>query len=172
MKLISQEFEFQAKNYFKELSSHFKSFESNLKSNERKCQALLEKYTQALSKNETLFKELEADNRSLSDFSKKIKESIGNYAEQIELAKHGAEQRQKDIEMILRKRNEQLEAVQESTVLLLEYLVLMQSKSNVFPNPNIMKGIDILNKILVTLVPDEKERADIVKRINESIKNE
>jgi len=171
VELTSRELEFEAKNHFKNLSDQFKSLEANLTSIETEHKILQEKYTQTLSQNETLFKELESDNRSLSAFSKKIKETIGSYADQIELAKQGADQRRKDVELILKKRNEQLEAVQESTVLLLEYLALMQSKSNVIPNPNVKKGIGILNKILVTLVPDEKERTKIVKRINETIEH-
>lgn len=168
--LTSRELEYQAKKDFDNLHNQFTELESNIQSIEANNKSLQDKYKSALAENEALFKELNANNSSLSEFSNKLKETTERYAKLIDLANQGAEQRKKDVELILSKRNEQLEAVQKSTVLLLEYLVLMQSKRNIFPNPNINKGIDILNKILVILVPDDKERSVFVGRINETIK--
>lgn len=167
--LTTKELEHQAKNDFGNLHDQITMLESNIQSIEAEYKSLQVKYESALEKNDALFDTLNADNLSLSEFSNKIKEATENYAKLIELANQGAEKRKDDVEFILSKRNEQLVAVQKSTVLLIEYLVLMQSKSNIFPNPNIQKGIGILNRILVTLVPDEKERSVIVGRINKAI---
>ena len=167
--LTSKELEYQARDDFNNLQDKITVLDSNLQSIEAEYKSLQAKYKSALEENDILFNELNDNNRSLSEFSSKIKKTTENYAKLIELANQGAEQKKKDVELILSKRNEQLENVQESTVLLLEYLVLMQSKSNILPNPNISKGIDILNRILVILVPDKKERSMIIGRINKMI---
>ena len=172
IEVLAKEIEYDTRDRFEKLTAHFTQLESDFKQTAISYQILKTRYEEALGENETLFNELKADSNTLSEFSDVIKKSITKYTDDIAYARKGVEQRKKDIESILKKRNEELEAVQKSTVLLLEYLVLMQSKSNVIPNPNIKKGIDILDKILVILVPDEKERAAIVTRIKESIKNE
>lgn len=169
IKVTSNELEYQAREDFDKLHDQSTVLESNIQSIEAEYKSLQGKYKSALERNDALFNELNVNNRSLSEFSDKIKETTESYAKLIELANQGAEQRKNDVELILSKRNEQLEAVQTSTVLLLEYLVLMQSRSNTIPNPNIQKGIGILNRILVILVPDEKERSAIVGRINKTI---
>lgn len=172
IEISAKEIESNTKKRFEGLTAQFSRFESGFNKMNSDFLSLKSRYEEALNENDELFTELKADNQSLSEFSDAIKKTITEYTDEIAYARKGVEQRKKDIESILKKRNEQLEAIQKSTVLLLEYLVLMQSKSNVMPNPNIQKGINILNKILVILVPDEKERAAIVTRINESIKDE
>lgn len=168
IEISSKEIEYNAKEKFDDLVKQFNQFESGFKQMNTDFNHLKSRYEDALETNEQLFIDLKVDNRSLSDFSNTIKKTITKYTDEIAYARKGIEQRKKDIELILKKRNKQLEAVQRSTVLLLEYLVLMQSKSNIFPNPNIKKGVDILNKILIILVPDEKERRTIIERINKS----
>lgn len=172
IEITAQEIEFNTKKRFEGLTAQFSQFESGFNQMNSDFLSLKSRYEDALAENDELFKVLKADNKSLSEFSDAIKKTITKYTDEISYAQKGVDQRKKDIESILKKRNEQLEAIQESTVLLLEYLVLMQSKPTVMPNPNIKKGIAILNKILVILVPDEKERTAIVTRINELIKEE
>jgi len=133
-------------------------------------QNLKTRYEEALGQNEKLYNELKADNVSLSDFSDTIKKTMTEYTDEIAYARKGVEQRKKDIESILKKRNEQLDAVGQTIVILAEYLVLVQEGRNKFPDPNAKREFDLLNKMIYTLVPDTKERNAIIKRINESTK--
>ena len=55
-------------------------------------------------------------------------------------------------------------------VLLSEYLILVNTGRNKFPDPNAQREIDMFNQMLITLIPDMNERNTVIKRINDSIK--
>jgi chromosome segregation ATPase len=169
IEISSKEIESAANKRFEELAGQFTKFESDFKQMHADFQNLRIRYEAALNQNEKLFKELKTDNTSLSDFSGTIKETITKYTDEIAYARKGIEQRKKDIESILKKRNEQLDAVGQTIVLLTEYLVLAQAGRNQFPDPNAKREISLINEMIYTLVPDANERNVIIKRINESM---
>lgn len=168
IEISSKEIEANTKKRFEELAAQFTRFESDFEQMNSDFQNLSSRYEDALDQNEKLFKELKADNKSLSDFSDTIKETITKYTDEIAYARKGVEQRKKDIESILKKRNEQLDAVRQTIVLLTEYLVLVQAGRGKFPDPNKKRELSLINEMIYTLVPDANERNAIIKRINES----
>lgn len=179
--LSTREFNLVANENLDSLIIQFDKFKEDFKKINLEYSKLQNKYQKVLKRNESLYKQLLSDNESLEKFSSTIIKSVDEankeltdvkvqYLAEINYARKGAEEKKKDIEKVLKNRNEQLEAVQKSTVLLIEYLVLVQSTSNILPNPNIKKGIGILNEILRILIPDPRERSRVVKEINESIK--
>lgn len=168
IEISSKEIEFTTKERFEGLATQFTKFESDFKQMNIDFQNLRSQYEVALNQNKELFKELKADNTSLSDFSDTIKKTITNYTDEISYARKGVEQRKKDIESILKKRNEQLDAVRQTIILLTEYLALVQAGRNVFPDPNAKREINLINEMIYTLVPDVNKRNAIIKRINES----
>ncbi len=161
IEISSKEIESDTKKRFEELADQYTRFESEF-------MQMNSNFQEALDQNEKLFNKLKADNRSLSDFSDTIKKTITKYTDEIEYARKGVEQRKKDIESILKKRNEQLDAVSQTMVLLTEYLVLVQAGRNRFPDPNAKREFSLINEMIYTLVPDANERNAIIKRINES----
>ncbi len=168
IEISSRELDLQAKDRFRSLSEQFKSMEADFARIGGEYQRLQTRYNEALSKNQVLFSALQADNRSLSDFSEGIKKSVSKYTTEIELAKQGAEQRKKDAEFLVQQTSQKLGSVQTSIVLLTEYLVLVQNGRSTFPDPNINREISLLNEILRTLVPNDLERNAIIQRINKS----
>lgn len=169
LELSSKDLDYKAKESFRNLDKQFRTLETDFDRVNREYQKLQARYSEALLKNDELFKALKADSRKLEDFSNEIKKSISKYSADIEWAQKGVEQRKKDIELVLQKRNEQLEAVQQSIVLLTEYLLLVQAGRSTFPDPNLQREIDILNQMFVVLIPDSKQRNIMIQRILESI---
>lgn len=168
IEILSRELDFQAKERFRILSEQFKSIETDFGRIGGEYQRLQSKYNEALSKNDNLFKALQADNRSLSDFSEGIRQSVSKYTGEIELAKQGAEQRKKEADFLVQQTNAKLTSVQTSIVLLAEYLVLVQSGRSTFPDPNTNREISLLNEMLRTLIPNDAERNNIIQRINQA----
>lgn len=170
IEISSKEIEYKTKEKFEDLAAQFAGYKSDFKQMNSDFQNLKIRYEEALGQNEKLYKELKANNASLSDFSDTIKKSMTDYTDEIAYARKGVEQRKKDIESILKKRNEQLDAVGQTIVILAEYLVLVQEGRNKFPDPNAKREFELLNEMIYTLVPDTNERNAIIKRINESTK--
>lgn len=166
--ISSREIESDTKIRYDALAAQFTQFESNFKQMNTVFKDLRNRYEKALSKNELLFKELKADNKSLTEFSDTIKSTIAKHTNEIAYARKGIEQRKKDIESILKKRNEQLDAASQTLVYLTEYLVLVQTGRNKTPDPNKKREINLINKMIYTLVPDKNQRNRIIKRIHES----
>ena len=167
IELSSREFQIKAKDSYDSLATQFKDFKSQFKQIDSEFSILKKKYESAIDQNDKLFNQLKSDNRSLSDFSESIRKSISTYTYEIKYAQKGIDQRKKDIETILTKRNEELERVQKTIVLLAEYLVLVQMGRNQFPDPNTEREIKLINQMLYTLVPDQNQRNEIIKKLNE-----
>ena len=89
IEISSKEIEANTKKRFEELAAQFTRFESDFEQMDSDFQNLSSRYEDALDQNEKLFKELKADNKSLSDFSDTIKETITKYTDEIAYARKG-----------------------------------------------------------------------------------
>lgn len=166
---IVTEMENRANASYESLQTKYIAFESNITTMSARFEELILRYESKLVINDSLFRELKDDNESLEDFSEQIRTTVSKYTSEIEYAKKGIEERKKDIELILQKRDAHLDAINETIVLLTEYLLLVQSGRNKFPDPNIELEIKILNQMLIILIPDSDKRDVIINRLNKNI---
>ncbi len=70
----------------------------------------------------------------------------------------------------MKERNEQLDAVKNSIVILAEYLLLVQKGTGIWSgDPNAQREIELLDQMLITLIPEKDERTEIINRLQKSI---
>ncbi len=89
----TKEIETRAQERFDSLANNFKTFESEFEDMRGDFQTLIQRYEKVLTENDILFKDLQADNKSLQEFSNEIKYTISQYTEEIDYARKGIEER-------------------------------------------------------------------------------